>query len=313
MKAKEIIKSYYLQIRCSCLIKHINKLHKEISYGNVSEEFPVVKYDSIRFHGFWNSPHDEKIYSLIRNTLPETMQGKYYRIVKDIITRYLYPHMYPNLRPKCSIYFMSGFHGQHKDSIVDIKDIKLQTKMLDVFSFEPDDVVIDGGSYIGFGALRICKMVPDGKIVAVEAEKKCFNLLNKNIEENDIKNVIPVNKAICESDEPVTIMTRSHQENTLIEGVLYKTEDRRIEGVSIDTLFETLNLKKVDLISLTLNGAEVEAIDGMVKTMRRFRPRIRLAGWYSRNGKEVYQLCREKLKAYDYKVIIGKRGCLYAF
>jgi FkbM family methyltransferase len=156
-------------------------------------------------------------------------------------------------------------------------------------------------------------MVPDGKIVAVEAEKNCFNVLKRNMGKNGVTNVIPVNKAISGNDETVTLMTGGHQENTLIEGILDTSVDEKIEGVRIDSLVWSLSLEKVDMVSLTLNGAEVEALDGMVETIKKFRPRIRIAGWYYRNGRQVWQLCQEKLENYHYNIVVGKRGCLYAY
>ena len=82
--------------------------------------------------------------------------------------------------------------------------------------------------------------------------------------------------------------------------------------VTIDELVRIHSLAKVDYVSLTLNGAEVEAIDGMKETLTTHCPRIRLAGWYVREA-PIWEICSEKLKRFDYKIVIGKWGSLFAY
>ena len=83
---------------------------------------------------------------------------------------------------------------------------------------------------------------------------------------------------------------------------------KRVKTVTIDSLVRDHALKKVDMLSLTLNGAEVEALEGAKQTLRNFRPRIRLAGWYSRGGKKISEITMEQLLTVGYEVFIGPRG-----
>ena len=66
------------------------------------------------------------------------------------------------------------------------------------------------------------------------------------------------------------------------------------------------------LLSLTLNGAEVETLAGAAETLTHFRPRIRLAGWYSRDGRKIWQITQEQLAGHGYDVFVGKRGNVMA-
>ena len=61
------------------------------------------------------------------------------------------------------------------------------------------------------------------------------------------------------------------------------------------------------MISLTLNGAEVEALNGATRTISNLRPRIRLAGWYQRNNEFICDVCKQYLEKLDYFVYIGKK------
>ena len=313
LRLGDLLKSKYLLLKYSCLIRQINAYQKKLNFGAGNDGVPFLKYNDQTFYGFHNSPQDDIIYELIKSYFKHGFKKEYYRLTKDFITRYIYPHMLPYLRPECSLFFMSGFHGQHKDSILDISDISIRNELRDAFSFEPDDVVVDGGAYIGFGDLKVCQLVPEGKIVAVEAERTCFKLLKMNLEQNNISNVVPVNKALWKKDEIITLKKEGLQANTVIEEIVDAADCQEIEGVTIDSVLDRFSVNKVDFVSLTLNGAEAEALEGMVRTIAEFRPRIRLAGWYYRGKRQVWELCKEKLVKYGYKIFVGKRGSLYAY
>jgi len=82
----------------------------------------------------------------------------------------------------------------------------------------------------------------------------------------------------------------------------------RVKTITVDKIVEMYGLNKLDLLSLTLNGAEVEAIKGAQRTLTDLRPRIRLAGWYTRGGKKISALTKVQLEALNYRVFIGPRG-----
>lgn len=237
-----------------------------------------------------------------------------YLFLRDYITRYVYPHMLPIYSPEGSIGSLYGFHGQHKDSIVHISDIYIRNKLYKIFNPLPDDIIMDCGAYVGYGELRISPYLSSGTILSIEASSQCFKLLKKNIEKNSLGNVISVNKAIWKQNGKLTLKIGDRQGNSLIGEITGKNNNinEEVEAVSIDSLVSTYSLKKVDFVSLTLNGAEPEALMGMKNTLRMFGPRLRIAGGYKRNGIPIWKICKDFLKDYDYKIIVGHRGNVFA-
>jgi hypothetical protein len=71
-------------------------------------------------------------------------------------------------------------------------------------------------------------------------------------------------------------------------------------------------LVRLDMLSLTLNGAEPEALDGAANALRALRPRVRLAGWYTRGGEKIWSLAKPRLEAHGYRVHVGRRGNVLA-
>lgn len=316
---KSKIKSLYLSRRYETLIRYLRAYHEIFVYEKW-QGHPAIRFDGQLFIGFDNASADESIYRFIRFALPSDMNEEFYRVARDVITRYIFPHMMPTLKPLCRGYkTLSGFHGQHKDAIPDIADIALREKLSEIFMPKHDDVIVDCGAYTGYGELRVSRHVPNGVIYAVEAKKDCYDALCNNIAVNAITNVVPLNRAVYKDESLIDLNTGELQNNSLVLDVkTLHTTDRAtsyesVKGLSLDRLASEKNLKKVDFISLTLNGAEVEALDGMTEILTGYSPRLRLAGWYFRGDRPIAELCAEKLRCFGYRVVIGKFRSVYAF
>jgi len=294
-----------------------------MEYGFDEKNRPFIRYENKVFHGFLSSERERNTFHMLKSFLPHGLMETHYRLMRDFLTRYIYPHTMPTLKPNYSTFFLSGFHGQHKDAIDDIRDKSLRNKLREVFRIKDDDIIINGGAYIGFGDLRVSELIPNGMMVSVEAEKKCFNLLQLNLKRNGIKNVIPLNNALWSESIKKELSTTDLEANSLVGEVIEQVILNRqlnvsdiqqtINCITVDDIVKSNSLKKVDFVSLTLNGAEVETLDGMKETLSVHKPRIRLPGWYLRNGVPIWKLCSEKLKTFNYKVVVGKRGSVFAY
>ena len=102
------------------------------------------------------------------------------------------------------------------------------------------------------------------------------------------------------------------QGNSLIAEVHKGSATESVRTITVDGLVAEHGVTKLDMLSLTLNGAEVETLDGAIEALATLRPRIRLAGWYSRGERKIWQITKQQLEAYDYDVYVGHRGNLMA-
>jgi len=87
---------------------------------------------------------------------------------------------------------------------------------------------------------------------------------------------------------------------------------QEVQTITIDQIVKEYSLPKVDMLSLTLNDAEIEALGGAKETLRSHRPRIILTGWYSRNRETIAVHTKRILEQIGYKVFIGPRGNVLA-
>ncbi|MDW3206353.1 MAG: FkbM family methyltransferase [Alphaproteobacteria bacterium] len=265
-------------------------------------------------HGVATPGKDMELYRLLRNDLPHNLAPQHFRLARDIVTRYVFPHLRPDLGPKLAAgdpaeaAAMVGFHGQQKDGVDDIEDAVLRDVYRTAFSSTASDVIIDCGAFIGIGAAAVGPSLHEGRLIALEADARNVALLERNTRENGLERVDVLHRAIwCEHGRVLDLATGEAQANTLRHDVFDGGNRQPVETASIDGLVSEHGLEKVDMLSFTVNGAEVEALDGAKDTLAEFRPRIRLAGWYRRDGHSVADLCRPRLEAAGYHVHVGRK------
>ena len=101
-------------------------------------------------------------------------------------------------------------------------------------------------------------------------QEDCFDLLKTNMFNNNITNVQTYHAALWKENGKMNLSTSEFQANSLIDkGILDKNNEKILsakdkeftETITVDSLVEKFSLKKVNYVSLTINGAEPEAIE----------------------------------------------------
>ena len=299
--------------RYAAMLSELAALMPHLNYGE-SEGVPWIELaGGPRLHGFWTEPDNRDVCRILAPDLPPGLPVGHFRLIKDCLNRYVYPHMRPDLKPEgFPPEQMFGFHGQHKDAIADLADAEARAELVAAFTPREGEVIIDCGAFLGFGDSRLASDIGSGRIYAVEADHDCFDLLERNVQHNAIVNVTPGHRGIWKGEGELELESGFAQANSLVSEVHRGEERQRVRTVAIDTLVAEFAMPRVDMISLTLNGAEVEALEGAAETLASLRPRIRLAGWYQRSGRLIADITREQLERHGYRVFVGSRGNVMA-
>lgn len=268
------------------------------------------KENGVRLLGMWTGEKDGELFDNLRPDLPPTMRREHFRLMRDYLTRYAFPHLRPDLKPcAMSAEQMTGFHGQQKDSILDMPDDNDRDLLLERFALRSDDVIIDCGAFLGFGEVRLAPELISGRIIALEASADCHTILTQNLDVNGAENVTPLHAAVWNEVGEMELESGYAQDNSLVTNLVQRSKRRQaVETATIDSLVERFDLDRVTMLSLTVNGAEVEGLLGAERTLGELRPRIRLAGWYYRDGRRIADIAAEILEKYNYRTFIGLRG-----
>ena len=145
--------------------------------------------------------------------------------------------------------------------------------------------MLDIGANIGAHTLPIASMLgKKGRVLALEPTKFAFDKLKTNLALNqDLSHRVETyqvmlvegsnsdNQKELYSSWPVT------KNNQLGSHVAHGGVLKSLKGCSIETLDDfckRVNLSKLDLIKLDVDGAEAAVIGGGIKTLKRFHPTI---------------------------------------
>ncbi len=146
------------------------------------------------------------------------------------------------------------------------------------------DTVVQGGCFMIETVAKWSDVVgKDGKVIIIEISKENIDILRYDIKRRSLNNVILVHSGVWDKKEEkeLSISESSHLSmlnNTKISSKILTKEDFVGTDVvtvdSIDHILEELNITKVNVVNLTISGAEREALRGMNHTIKVNHPRI---------------------------------------
>ncbi len=141
------------------------------------------------------------------------------------------------------------------------------------------DTALDIGANVGYISLVLAKCVGNsGKVFSFEPDSKNFALLKRNLELNADCNITPISMAVSDSHQPIRLYHAKFDFNSGAHSMLpsekHSNEFVEIEATTIDDIVKSHEIKKVDVIKIDIEGAEMSAFNGMSETLRQNRPFI---------------------------------------
>jgi FkbM family methyltransferase len=160
------------------------------------------------------------------------------------------------------------------------------------------DYVIDVGAHIGYFTLIFSKIVGEkGKVFSFEAEPSNFEILKKNLKENNIKNVICENAIISDKIGKLKLFTSdSSTGNRLFSD--NKNKFIEIESNTLDNYFEK-EMKKIHFVKLDIQGSEPLAIRGMEKILKKNNSLKIMLEWWPNGIKKIGEDPESHLKSLE--------------
>lgn len=178
--------------------------------------------------------------------------------------------------------------------------------------------ILDIGSHVGYHSVAYAKMNTNVKVLAFEAQKHIFELLQKNITQNNYQDrVTCINKAVGNTNRQINLTKYCDDGPTTSLSIEYGTDNiynygginigidgEPLEMISIDSL----NLEKVDYMKIDVEGAEWLVLMGAKETILKYKPTICFENLKNLSLDVLKKLGFEKeespfdiLKSYGYK------------
>lgn len=232
------------------------------------------------------------LYKILPHSLKETIKLKYYNLKNKKYTFGLKEHIYITkikgifevltLKP---LYFI-------------VKDIDCYEKF---YNIKPGDIVLDCGANEGLISIIYSQKVrQDGKVFSFEPDSKNIIEFNKNKLLNpDCNNIKIIQEGLWDKDDEVLF----YESGTVASSFFYETEkseSKSVKVTSIDNFVYNEKIEKLDFIKMDIEGAEIEAVKGSMKTIREFKPNFAIASYHIINDKPTYIELEDFFKKIDY-------------
>jgi FkbM family methyltransferase len=132
------------------------------------------------------------------------------------------------------------------------------------------DVVLDIGANIGYFSLIFSTLVGEnGRVYAFEPDPNNFKILKKNIEINNIKNVILIQKAVSNTSKSISLYLcdYNHAQHRIYPSSRCN-EKIDVESTTIDEYLAKIDFNKINFVKMDVEGSEYDVIDGMKQTLQ---------------------------------------------
>ena len=176
-------------------------------------------------------------------------------------------------------------------------------------------IVMDIGANIGIYTILLSHIYPKAKIIAIEASPTIFEMLKSNCKLNNLvfpsrSNILLINKAISDKDDITTEFYEKHSMSTMLKEFLTNLSStiltnkdqlnkKLVKTVTIDNLVETIGVNEISLLKLDVEGAEVLALKGAIKTLTHKKIKNMVIEYHSlENYNYIVKLLEEKELGY---------------
>lgn len=170
------------------------------------------------------------------------------------------------------------FNGTNKNNIWEEESLNIFYNIIKNDNRTINKNIIDIGANVGLYSLY-AKFLPDCMFYSFEPFKKVFDILNKNIELNNINNVITYNIGLSDKKEKkeLKICSTHNGLNTMGNNPLrFNTDDiNEVDVDTIDNLFYDNNIE-VNYIKIDTEGFEYYILKGAEKTINKYKPIIQI-------------------------------------
>jgi len=169
------------------------------------------------------------------------------------------------------------FFLRSKNFFIKLSDLSMILEILHFNEYgqakiKEGDTVIDIGAHIGtfsvMASSKVAKKNASGKVYSFEPFKSTFNVLKKNKEINNRKNLNIINKAVSDTVGSVEFYVNdiNYAENSLNK---ISNKSISVKTTTLDSFFSEKKIKRCNLLKIDCEGAEYAILTSSKKAIKK--------------------------------------------
>ena len=147
-----------------------------------------------------------------------------------------------------------------------------QTTRLFQALLKPGMRVIDVGAHVGYYTLLAARLVgSEGKVYAFEPEPRNYELLVKNVQLNDYRNVVMHTEALSDrlGEAELFLSALDTARHSIFRNEVTKGRRIPVRTVTVDAFVEQEGWPQIDLLKIDVEGGETRVLAGMAGLVAR--------------------------------------------
>jgi len=185
------------------------------------------------------------------------------------------------------------------------------------YKVKNNDIVLDAGANVGHLSIFFSKKVgAKGQIYSFEPDNHNIKTFKKNIELNEeLENNISIHDLLLWNENKVIDFEEAGSEGSSAVWFSGKNDVVKKQAVTIDSWISKKNIKQLDFIKMDIEGAEIEALEGCVETIKKLKPNFAIASYHIVNDEPTYIKVESFFKklGYPYKTITFRKNEIITF
>jgi len=185
------------------------------------------------------------------------------------------------------------------------------------YKVKNNDIVMDAGANCGHLTILFSKLVGEnGVVYAFEPDKYNVESINNNMLLNEALNEnIKIEELLLWNENKFIDF---YEAGTVASSAVWLPDTEKCvkkQTVRIDDWVQKNNIQKLDFIKMDIEGAEIEALQGCVETIKNLSPNFAIASYHFVNGEQTYIKLEEFFKSinYPYKTVQFKKTEIITF
>ncbi len=185
------------------------------------------------------------------------------------------------------------------------------------YKINKGDYILEAGAYTGLFTVFASKKVGRaGKVISFEPDPYNRIMLKRNLELNKVKNVIIVNKGLYSKDDQLPFDIQSIGSNIVSLNTPFHNRKtiNHIAVTTADSELKRLKINKIDLVTMDIEGAEIEAMQGFKETIKKNRGiMFAIASYHIIDGKKTKFFLEKFFKTLKFNVKTEDNGQLTTY